>query len=395
MNTRFTGTLVLASLFFVGCGGLAAYYPEGRVFVEDTDVDSDQDSDTGTDTSGKDPIDIYDVDPMHGTTAGGTEVVIDGGPFDPSAEVYIGGERATVLDARTSALTILTPSGVEGLAELSVTTDTGFAVEPDAFRYWADGQGLFGSYGTLENFEYRGSYWCLDPACNAVGTPDPEGSAFVLFMVPSDLEISQVYGRQRNICASDYEPNLSASVYDPGLSTMTLKRGSSVLMNLSPSTDGIAGSYETTNNVHNDFIHSTSYSLESTGTMDWPALDIDSSANTPGSFEITRPVVSTDLIPTVSRTNFGVTWNGSSADYVVIRITLVDSSGNALERVSCVVDDTGSFTVPSGVWNRWSSGLQGTLLVGRFRQSNAIIEHNRSRSGMVGVQWLLGAINTQ
>ena len=75
-------------MLWAGCAGLTPYNPSG-LGPQDTDTDTDTDSDTDTDTDSDtdtdtdsdtdtdtdaDPIQITQIYPDFGTTAGGTEV---------------------------------------------------------------------------------------------------------------------------------------------------------------------------------------------------------------------------------------------------------------------------------------------------------------------------------
>jgi len=66
-----------------------------------------------------------------------------------------------------------------------------------------------------------------------------------------------------------------------------------------------------------------------------------------------------------------------------------------LEEVSCVVDDDGSFTIPSSAFAGWSADAQILMLVGRVKEPSGEIPFNNARSGLVGVQWAAGAMITQ
>jgi len=390
-----------------GCGGLTAYYPDGRVDPVDTgdtgdtgdSGDTGETGDTGeAGDTGTLPLDVTEVDPQHGSTSGGTEVEIIGGPFDGSAEVFFGDQRATVQNTGQTWITAVTPRGTEGAATVRVVTDTHEGEAAGAFNYWADGSGLVGTYGSFSHTRYVGTYWCVEEPCvdeTDLGTPESTASASIAFLSPGTLEWWQNWAPSFNQCASDYEPSLSADVYEPDVANMTLKR-SSIALNLQQGTGEVPSFYYvTTGNVASSFINSSSYTLESRGSATWPAYEINGVVNTPGLFSITSPIVTGDTLPRVRRSSFRVAWNGSGGDYVVIRATRLGTTGSVLEEVTCVVDDIGSFTIPSNAWTGWSLDNQILLQVGRVKEPGGTVPFNNAQSGMVGVQWIVGAAVTQ
>jgi hypothetical protein len=86
------------------------------------------------------PLKVESVEPPQGTTAGGDEITIVGGGFQPGktqAEVRLGRKRAeSVIIASGDKIKIMTPSNEKGPVDVSVTFDDGTAFKlPNAFRY--------------------------------------------------------------------------------------------------------------------------------------------------------------------------------------------------------------------------------------------------------------------
>ncbi|MFK7927060.1 MAG: IPT/TIG domain-containing protein, partial [Myxococcota bacterium] len=357
--------------------------------------DTDTDTDTDVDLL---PLDVTGVDPAHGSDAGGANVQIDGGPFDGSAQVFFGDERATVRSFTSTTVTVDTPANDVGLAHVKVVTDTHQGEANNAYRYWPDGSGSIGIFGSFSHTRYLGEYWCLREPCTGanVGTPEPLSSAAVTFIEPGELEWWQVWAPSLRSCRSNYEASLTATIYDPEISRFFLRRGdSSPAITLFPGTGDVsATTFVTSGNVATSYANNANWELESEGGNEWPAFKIAGAIQTPGTFSITSPVVSSSTIPTVRRNTFNVAWNGSGGDYVIIR-ALRYSNGSFVEEVSCAVNDSGAFTIPSSSFSGWSSGGQITLLVGRVIEPNGVVPFNNSRSGLAGVQWVVGAARTE
>jgi hypothetical protein len=86
------------------------------------------------------PITVDKVEPNEGTTAGGDEISIVGGGFQPGktqAEVKLGRKKAeSVVIASTSKIKVLTPPSEKGPVDVTVMFDDGNMFKiPNAFRY--------------------------------------------------------------------------------------------------------------------------------------------------------------------------------------------------------------------------------------------------------------------
>ena len=93
------------------------------------------------------PLKVESVEPPQGTTAGGEEISIVGGGFQPGktqAEVKFGKRRAEMVTiASPTKIRVVTPAHDKGPVDISVMFDTGDAFKiPNGFRYVepADGE---------------------------------------------------------------------------------------------------------------------------------------------------------------------------------------------------------------------------------------------------------------
>jgi hypothetical protein len=92
------------------------------------------------------PLKVESVEPPQGTTAGGEEITIVGGGFEPGktqAEVRFGRKRAeNVAIASTSKIKVVTPSSEKGPVDVTVMFDDGHEFKiSNAFRYVEPAQG--------------------------------------------------------------------------------------------------------------------------------------------------------------------------------------------------------------------------------------------------------------
>jgi len=92
------------------------------------------------------PLKVESVEPPQGTTAGGEEITIRGGGFQPGktqAEVKFGRKKAeSVIIASTTKIRVVTPSNEKGPVDVQVMFDDGSAFKiPNAFHYLEPAEG--------------------------------------------------------------------------------------------------------------------------------------------------------------------------------------------------------------------------------------------------------------
>lgn len=86
------------------------------------------------------PIKVDGVEPPQGTTAGGEEITINGGGFQPGktqAEVKFGRKKCeSVIIASASKIRVVTPANEKGPVDVQVMFDDGATFKiPNAFHY--------------------------------------------------------------------------------------------------------------------------------------------------------------------------------------------------------------------------------------------------------------------
>ena len=112
-------------------------------------------------------------------------------------------------------------------------------------------------------------------------------------------------------------------------------------------------------------------------------------------FQVTSPDF-TSFSATVG-SSFDVAWTtAEQGDYVVIRVDLYDNLlGEFVETVRCVANDDGYFRVDRSNFTQWEALFQTAVIwVGRVMESDAVLPHDNSASGMVGIYWVIGLAAT-
>lgn len=125
--------LVLASALLAGC------YPRVEVVVDeslagDSGASEGEHSDADEDAH---PLRVSAADPFDGSTAGGLEITVEGGPFTSAATATIGGTTAAVSLLSETELQLTTPAAAEaGLVDIVVTDGAVSGTQAAGFRYW-------------------------------------------------------------------------------------------------------------------------------------------------------------------------------------------------------------------------------------------------------------------
>ena len=350
------------------------------------DADVDADTDTDTDEDPEITLDVVSVTPSYGTTRGGTEITIVGGPFDDSATVAIGNTQAPVLAAQNSVITAVTPTMDTGTYDVKVTTDDGFGKAEGAFTVFEDGTGKTGTIGEFYWIDYKGQYWNPSP-------PDDTGGVWFGFIEPADgFAFWQVYNSTENGCSSNYSySGTGLTVLDVGASSATLAAGSKSI-----DLTWIGGStnnYETALTSASQFTAGAAYALKPMNPSNgWPQFAVDDFVYMPGGLTLTSPLIDQQYLPDFSR-NQNFRWSGAGdAERIVIILQLLSSDQSTVdETVTCVVPNTGSYTMNSGTWSSYVSGRVIVVMVGAMvDDGGGVIDVNNAGLGMAGSHFVYG-----
>ncbi len=396
-----TKSLFVLVFGLAGCGGLSSYYdsplsddtdtaePVDSESDADADADADADGDADADTEVQAiPIDIDAITPAYGSTAGGTTITITGGPFDASADVFFGSEAAVVNTVNSGTLTVTLPaSAAEGLVDVRVVTDEGEGQSADAFDYWADATGNYGTVGAVEWYDTVGTYWS--------GTPQDFGFSWLYFTEPHTMSFRQLfYAANIDQCASDYAPATGVDEIEVGAAELEFSVPNSASTISMPSDVDYPWFFVDDDITYSQWALNGSYDLlPMTTDGSFPELELEQMARTPyAAIQVISPNISGSTPPNLNK-SIPLTWNTSStADYVLAQFNRYNSSGTLVEVITCAMNDDGAFTVPGATWTApWVSGQQVNVYVGRVKEDGALLPHNHAQSGAVGISWVVGA----
>ena len=394
------------ALLLAGCSlGLDAYAPEanpGGLGDADTDTDTDSDTDSDADGDADYDVELTGVSPTWGTTAGGLEVTISGGPFDDPT-VTFGGEAGSVVSSSETSVVVLTPpySGVDpsvGRADVDVVVEnadgaTGGAEE--AFTWYEDGAGMAGAVGALHWIDYVGDYaW--------TGSTQDAGEAELWFVSPPrDMHYWDLFASELDACVSaeSYDPESAVGTYehlDLGADQITLSASGGAGFALAY--DASSGEYLTDAALTTtDMPAGTNFALDTvTSTFAPEPLSESVFARSASTFALSSPGLGGTTFPIVRQDSLSIQWTGGTAgELVIIEAELIPTSGPSVETVHCVVSDTGSFLVPSSAWTTtWPVNYFLYLRVGRVLEVTSTLPYNDAESRIAGIYWIHGVAKT-
>jgi hypothetical protein len=364
-------------------------FPDTEESDADTDADADADGDTDSDADTDGNVEVSDVEPSYGTTAGGQTVTIRGGPFDESATVRFGGNTANVQSYGVNSLVVTTPAtSSEGSVDVIVATDGGSGSAQDAYFYFLDGSGLGGAIGHFSWYHYVGTYWD--------GTPSDFGSAWLTFIEPDDFHLWEWYAPGTDNCVNgDYSTGSKVYVYDLGASSATVSPSTGNDINM-PWQGSPYYWFVDDELTSAQFPTGGSYSLDPISSSSFPSLSINRMVDVPASFGLTSPAITGNQVAMLGRSELNFRWSGGSyGDKVIIELYLYTSTGGLDQSVTCVVSDDGNFTVPESAWTGYPSDRQVTVAISRWNEGDAIIDFNNSEARVVASYGLVGAFFTR
>lgn len=384
------------------CGpGLTALGPDRSAVQPSDPADTTTGADTtdttpaGNDGASENPTDNQDlgpvirvtaVDPWYGSDAGGSQVTILGTGFTDGVEVTFNHVPATIVSVDTTAIEVIVPENLgEEWVDVQVIKGARGDLLTHGFQYWADASGLTGGFLTLERVRQVGGYW-VSPA-------NPVAWATLSFFTPLDIGFRDMFADSVNGCSNNYTGPAGYMQYTVNAPSITLRSGAST-WELTPSPsdpDFFASAYRPATQV----AATDAWGFDPLQATDFPEFGTPQTVEGVATFNVTSPALDRANMPMVNR-SFDVEWSGDGGDYVIIMLThyaYQGASAVAQQRVTCVADDTGSFTVPRDAWTRWKGAADDYLevQVGRVTESSWAMPHDHSGLNGVGVAWVLGA----
>jgi hypothetical protein len=347
--------------------------------VEEKLVGETGDTDTDTDTN-SDDLEIISIEPYVASSGGGQEVVLEASTLASDVEILVAGRTSLITETVGARITFtVPPSTEEGWVPVELITGGQKATKEEGLYLWEDGTGLIGAVGVLERSQE------IDPLDPGVL---PTVSSTIYFVEPTAFETADFWAPGLGQCARDYTPTTSGLTrLSTGMDSLVLSSGSrsfgvAVLGSDSTVFESDLGS--------SDYIANARYDLEGmAGSEVWPSGDILGFVQTPpGEMTVTDPSLAS-LAANVSRT-MRLKWeDAGTGDFVVIELFRYNDSTVA-ETVTCVVPDTGAFTVNASNFSGWSTFSLMRVRLGRAKVSNATLPHNLARSDVLGIHWAQG-----
>ncbi|MAA78926.1 MAG: hypothetical protein CL916_06670 [Deltaproteobacteria bacterium] len=345
-------------------------------------------------TSGDGDFVISNITPQFGSTSGGTEVTISGGPFDASAYVDFGGYPAQVISNNGISLVVQTPSFPgEGTSDITINTNDGSQTAFSAFQFFADGTGQTGGIGSVYYITSTGDYW---------GSTTVELSgANMTFVSPTQFQWWEFNTTSMDTCSnSSYQYPGVFTVYDFGQSSISLSGNAGNMSLLWDTSTNLFA----TENITSSLSNNTTYSLNAmSGGM--AGFSVSNIMRSSQSSIVYTPAISGSTVPSISQYQ-SFSWSPSGADWIHIRLARLDPiSLNYSEEVNCIVLDDGSFIIDGSQWGSWPTttydssgnlvGVQIDVYFTRVIEQISILPHNNSYARIAGEYTLVGGAFAQ
>lgn len=194
-------------------------------------------------------------------------------------------------------------------------------------------------YAHLEWAVPQGTYW---------GSATSSGVAFWgVFSQPEKVTGYEFDGAEGG-CGPVYDATTLFSYFDSsGTGSTTLNHaGGAVTLPWVTASNVFAASL-----IQGDVESNTSYDLSQVQFGSDAPFTLPDLLHTPvNDFHLDSPAIDGATPTTVSLNDLAFSWSGTVADRVAFTLTTEDSVGNTLDTVECIVDDTGSLTVPSSLF---------------------------------------------
>ncbi len=402
---------VCALFLMTGCFGSLRYYGEreapadalvndtaeesgsprsGDTGTPQTSDDETEETDTGTPVVEQAPV-LTGVEPGFGSNAGGLSVTLSGSDLAAVTGVTFGGAPATILSTAPGSLEAVTPALTgTGPVPVVATNAGGSHTLADGFTYFADASASAGTVGAIERIHEVGGYW-------EGGVADQAFGSFAFVQGPSDWEVRHNFADPATpgaACAYEYAGQASPTFATTGAASLSFSGTSSFTLPLDADNGGYAGELDEA-----DVPGGAVLDLDPVvGDPGWPSFGISGAVTIPGDFEVTSPDMTGATPPDVLRSHT-LEWTGSGGDYMLLFMLRQYENTFTGEFVNdgwmtCAFPDTGSFTVPGGLWPDWFVGDFLHIQLGRVILSPTDLPHTNAEHRVAGVHWVYGGADT-
>ena len=378
------------SVLLAGCGSLSYYgppdRPEAPLQSEDPGTrDSGTDGPVGTSTDEPVELLLAGVEPAFGSNGGGAVVTLTGS-FDAATEVTFAGEPAAVTQRTATELEVEVPASTAvGAVDVEVVSGGRSDRLAEGFVYHGDATGQAGSIGWIDYFDVVGGYWAdaTNFATGRVAFVDGE----------SDWEMYQEFSGAVGSCTFVYEPPTDPLLVETGAASLSFSGTSA--FSLTPDADLGAGWYSASL-TEAQVVRGGTYDLAPVeGAADWPTFGVTQAVTIPESYILTTPAVDSTEAPPMTRSQT-FTWTGSGGDYMILYLLRQYVQNNQAYYdgyVTCVMPDTGSFTVPD-LWDDWFLGDFMHIRLGRVVVDAQPLPHTNAEHRVAGISWIYGGAIT-
>jgi hypothetical protein len=202
------------------------------------------------------------------------------------------------------------------------------------------------------------AYWIIPKGAYWPSGTDPTGFAFWgVFTSPQDVTGYEMDGVDGQCVATSAVPQLDS--FDPsGSGTSALLHGGLTV------TLPWNAPYYANDLLGRDISPDTDYDLQIVQFGDYPAFQIPGLLHAPSSdFRVDYPPIDGQTPVQVDLNDLTITWSGADADRVEVDLVTF-RNGTQLDVVSCVVPDTGSMTVPAGLFPHSANAQSVSVLIG-------------------------------
>ena len=310
----------------------------------DTDTDTDADSDADTDTDGPPVVAVLDaLSPSLGTNGGGVEVTIVGTDLKGVDQVLFGTTEGSVRSATDTLLSVTTPETLrQGLVDITVAGPNVSGEREDAFTFLEDRTGASGGLA-IHSYTRSVGYAVADGEWGA--------SELHLFDGVQAFDVADFIGAPGHcLSASPGAPALDLT--DLGMTAVGLASADEASLQLARDS---GGSFHTELTAVSEYGPGTAWDVRFDA-GDWPGFTLYDAFEPGDSTAFQTPVLGSGTPEIGQGQTF--TWSPRGGTWMYITMNLYwmdwwDSGYSYLETRRCLVENTGSWTLPANTFSAW------------------------------------------
>ena len=275
---------------------------------------------------------------------------------------------------------VRTPSiSDSGPVRIRVETDTNSGNKVDAFTYFEDGTGSAGAIGTVTWVEMVGNYW---------SSSREWGTGSISFIEPTDIHYWELITDTMDSCQS-YTWSTAKETNPLELETEQIQIDSGAAR-IALELDDTSMSYAAELNP-GDYTNNGWYDLSALEDGPLEGMEIANFVRLSDSFTVQQPAIEGNSPPNIQR-NQTIRWSGANADWILIEMAVMDSTGSAIQDlIQCVATDDGVFSVDGSLFSSWPNNRQVNVYVAAVVEETSVLPFNNAESRITGTYILMGA----